>query len=501
MSESTVLEARAVSKHFPGVQALADVDLALRRGRVHVLLGENGAGKSTLVKMLTGTHQPDAGLLRVSDREITFQSPRDALSHGVASVQQELTVLPHMTVLDNVMLGHEATRRGVLRTNEQRQLARRALERVAMGELDLSMNAGELSLASRQLLEIARALVRRSKVLILDEPSAVLAGDKLEALHAVVRQLAEDGVAVLYITHLLDEVHHLAHDITVLRDGRVVSTGTVDDYTTERIIRDMVGREVDVFFPPPHSDRGNVILSVRGLIPRGSDAEPVDIDVRRGEIVGLAGLMGAGRTRLLRTIAGVRGREAGIVEIAGHRLPDSLRQSVRSGIVLVPEERKRDGLILDLPVAANVTLTALRSISNAGWLQPKAEAKSFAEAQQSLAIRASGPGQTTRHLSGGNQQKVVLAKWLGVNPTVLLLDEPTRGVDVGAKSEIYDIIGDLAASGLSIIIASSELPEVMGLAHRVLVCRGGSVVGEVPGGSQDIESAEEIMHLATGAQR
>lgn len=501
MSTSTVLEARAVSKHFPGVQALADVDIALRRARVHALLGENGAGKSTLVKVFTGTHQPDAGLLRVGNREVTFQSPRDALSHGVAAVQQELSVLPHMTVLDNVMLGHEATRRGVLRPDEQQHMARQALERVAMGRLDLSILAGELSLANQQLLEIARALVRRSQVLILDEPSAVLSGDKLEALHAVVRQLAEEGVAVLYITHRLDEIHELAHDVTVLRDGRVVSTGDVADYTTERIIRDMVGRTVEAFFPAPHSDLGDVVLRVRGLVPRGSCAAPVDLDVRRGEIVGVAGLVGAGRTRLLRTIAGVRGRETGSVEVAGRRLPDSLRQAVRSGIVLVPEERKRDGLVLDMPVASNVTLTALRSISRAGWLRPRAEAESFAKAQQSLGIRASGPGQTTRHLSGGNQQKVVLAKWLRVAPMVLLLDEPTRGVDVGAKSEIYDIISGLAASGLSIIIASSELPEVMGLAHRVLVCRGGSVVGEVPGGSQDFERAEEIMHLATGAQR
>jgi ABC-type sugar transport system ATPase subunit len=501
MNAATVLEARGVSKHFPGVQALADVDIALGPGRVHALLGENGAGKSTLVKILTGTQQPDAGLLRVGDSQVTFHSPRDALSQGVTAVQQELTILPDMTVLDNVMLGHESTSRGVLRPEEQRQLAQRALERVAMGELDLSMVARDLSLANKQLLEIARTLVRRSRVLILDEPSAVLSGDKLEALHAVVRQLAGDGVAVLYITHLLEEVHELAHDITVLRDGRVVSTGDVEDYTTERIIRDMVGRTVEAVFPPPHQARGDVLLRVRGLVPSGSDATPVDLDVRRGEIVGIAGLVGAGRTRLLRTIAGVRGREAGTVEVAGRQLADSLRQAVRAGIVLVPEERKRDGLVLDMPVAANVTLTALRSISRAGWLRPDAEAQSFVKAQQSLGIRASGPSQTTRQLSGGNQQKVVLAKWLRVSPTVLLLDEPTRGVDVGAKSEIYDIVSELAESGLSIIIASSELPEVMGLSHRVLVCRGGSVVGEVPGGSHDIERAEEIMHLATGARR
>lgn len=501
MTTTFALDARAVSVRFPGVQALADVQLSLRPHRVHALVGENGAGKSTLVKVLTGAQQPDAGVLYVDGVEVNFDQPQDALKCGVTAVHQELTVFPDLSVLDNVMLGHEVAHRGVLRPTAQRDVAQQAMERVALHGVPLSMAAGGLSLANKQLLEIARALVRRSRVLILDEPSAVLSGDKLEALHAVVRDVAAEGVAVLYITHLLDEIHSLAQDITVLRDGRVVSSGTVQDYSTNQIIREMVGRDVDAIHPTPPQAREEVALRVEGLIPRGSGAPPVDLHVRRGEIVGIAGLVGAGRSRLLRTIAGVRARDAGSVHVHDRSLPDSLRQAVRAGVVLVPEERKRDGLILDMPVAANVTLTMLRAISKFSVLQAGAEGRLFRKAQTSLGIRASGPAQITKHLSGGNQQKVVLAKWLGVEPTVLLLDEPTRGVDVGAKAEIYSIINSLAAAGLSILIASSDLPEVMGVSHRVLVCRRSSIVGEVPGGTLDLDRAEEIMELATGAQQ
>lgn len=493
---TAALDARGITKNFPGVRALAGVDITIYNGRVHALLGENGAGKSTLVKIFTGLQQPDSGTLHLAGELVSFPSPRDAIEHGVTPVYQELTIMPEMSVLDNVMLGHETARRGVLSGAEQRKQASRALQRVALGDLDLRTLAGDLSLGNKQLLEIARALVRRSKVLILDEPSAVLSGDKLEALHSVVRSLATDGTAVVYITHLLDEVHMLANDVTILRDGTLVSTGPVGDYTNARIVRDMVGRQVDSIFPGLPVAGAETVLKAEGLVPRGSGARPFDLELKRGEIVGIAGLVGSGRSRLLRTLAGIRAREAGSVTVDGQKLPASLRRSIRAGVVLVPEERKRDGIILDLPVSQNMSLTALRAVSRNGWIRPAAEVEVFEEEKNRLQIRASRPGQRAGQLSGGNQQKVVLAKWLRVKPKVLLLDEPTRGVDVGAKSEIYDIITALAASGMTILVASSELNEVIGLSHRVIVCRGGNVVGEV---RRTSESPEEIMHLAMGS--
>ena len=495
MPPTTALGAREVTKSFPGVLALSEVSFACAPGRVHTLLGENGAGKSTLVRLLTGDQQPDAGTVVVADEDVHLGAPRDALARGIVPVYQELTVLPEMTVLDNVVLGQESARRGVLDRGRQRQVAREALARVSLGDLPLSTLAGDLSLANQQLVEIARAIARRSSVLILDEPSAVLSGDKLEVLHEVVRSIAADGTAVVYITHLLDEVHELADDVTVLRDGEVVSTGPVGEYTNDRIVREMVGRQVDQTFAEAAPPSEQVVLRVSDLVPRGSSAAPVDLEVRAGEIVGLAGLVGAGRSRFLRTVAGARGRDSGVVRLGDARVRGSLASMIDAGVAFVPEERKRDGLVLDLSVAQNTTLTALREVSKLGFLGRRREAEAFTDEQERLDIRAAGPWQVTRQLSGGNQQKVAIAKWLRVTPRVLLLDEPTRGVDVGAKTEIYRIIRELAESGMAIVIASSELAEVIGLAHRVIVFRDGSAVGEV---ARDSDSSEKIMHLALG---
>ncbi|WP_165566506.1 sugar ABC transporter ATP-binding protein [Phycicoccus flavus] len=495
MSQRTALGAREVTKSFPGVRALDNVSFACRPGRVHALLGENGAGKSTLVRILTGDQSPDTGTVVVDDVEVALGSPREALAHGVVPVYQELTVLPEMTVLDNVMLGQEVRRRRWLDSRRQLDVVREALERVSLGEVSPTTLAGDLSLANQQLVEIARAVVRRSPVLILDEPSAVLSGDKLEALHDVVRTIAASGTAVVYITHLLEEVHELADDVTILRDGAVVSTGPVAKYDTDRIVREMVGRQVEQVFPDPPDHGAAVMLRVSSLVPRGSDAAPVDLDVRAGEIVGLAGLVGSGRSRFLRTLAGARKRATGTVELDGDTVKASINATIDAGVVLVPEERKRDGLVLDLTVSDNTTLTSLGAVSTWGLLRTQREENAFAEERERLDIKTAGPRQLTRQLSGGNQQKIVIAKWLQVSPRVLLLDEPTRGVDIGAKNEIYRIIRELAAEGMAIVIASSELAEVVGLAHRVLVFRDGAVVGEV---GRNTESSEKIMHLALG---
>jgi ABC-type sugar transport system ATPase subunit len=464
---------------------------------VHALVGENGAGKSTLVRILTGNMAPDGGEILVEGRPVRFHDPRDALALGITAVYQELTVLPEMSVLDNVLLGQERTRRGLLRRAEGRRVAGEALTRLGLRDVDLDARAETLSLANQQLVEIARALARRTRLLVLDEPSAVLSGDKLDSLFEVVRTVADQGVAVVYISHRLEEIGELADDITVLRDGRAVSSGEASDYDVPRIIREMVGRDVDTVFPSLPEPGREVILRVRGLVRAGGrgSVAPVDLDVRAGEIVSVAGLVGSGRSRLLRTLAGAEPRDAGTVEVAGRRVRASLRDSVAAGIALVPEERKTDGLVLPLPVRANTTLASLGSVATRGWLSGRRERDAFEVERQRLQIRAAGPDQGTWQLSGGNQQKIVLAKWLRTRPRVLLLDEPTRGIDVGAKTEIYRIVRELAATGMAVVVVSSDLPEVTGLAHRVIVCRQGQVAGELAGA--DI-AEEKIMNLALG---
>ena len=492
-----LLEVRGLSKTFPGVRALDRVDLTCRSGRVHALLGENGAGKSTLVRILTGNMAADEGQIFFEGRPVSFHDPRKALAAGITAVYQELTVLPDMSVLDNVLLGQERTKRGLMQRADGERVAREVLTRVGLDHVDLHARAGTLSLANQQLVEIARALVRQTRLLILDEPSAVLSGDKLDALFDVVHALAGDKIGVVYISHRLDEVEQLADDITVMRDGHNVSTGVATDFDVPRIIREMVGRDVDTVFPPLPKTGGEVVLKVRGLLPTGGHdhGEPIDLDVRSGEIVSVAGLVGSGRSRLLRTLAGAQPRQTGTVAVAGRDVKASVRQAVAAGIVLVPEERKTDGLALPLSVRANATLASLQTVTSRGWLSPRREREVFNAEKHRLQIRASSPDQAASQLSGGNQQKVVLAKWLRTNPKVLLLDEPTRGIDVGAKTEIYRIIRELAALGMAVVIVSSDLPEVTGLAHRVVVCRRGRLVGEFSGDEIDEES---IMNLALG---
>src|SRR3954447_8000867 len=495
-TETSVLEACGLCKAFPGVRALDGVDLVCGAGRVHALVGENGAGKSTLVRILTGNMEPDGGQVRVDGDPVRFTDPRQALASGITAVFQELTVLPAMSVLDNVMLGQERSRRGRIDRAEQRHVAHTALARVGLEGLDLDAPAETLTLANQQLVEIARALVRDTRVVILDEPTAVLAGEKLEAIFDAVRALTEHGVAVVYISHRLEEIGALADDVSVMRDGQLVSTGAAGEYDVARLVREMVGRDVDTVFPEPEAPSAEVALRARGLVPAGrDDGDGLDLEVRKGEIVAVAGMLGSGRSRLLRSLAGVDRRGAGEVLVEDRRVGPSVRDAVRAGLVFVPEERKTEGLVLPLSVRANMTLADLAPVAPRGWLSPARERAAFEQERERLSIRASSPDQGTWQLSGGNQQKVVLAKWLRTRPKVLLLDEPTRGIDVGAKTEIYALMRELARDGLAVVFASSDLPEVTGLAHRVLVCRGGQVVGQLEGDEID---EEQVMHLALG---
>ena len=491
-----LFEARGITKRFPGVLALDGAGLTCHEGSVQAVVGENGAGKSTLMSIVTGVQAPDAGELRWRGEPLPLTGPHDALSAGIAAVYQELTILPHLSVTDNVLLGQEITRRGVLDRAAQRTRVTEVLGELGLDGLDPGTPAGRLSVAQRQLLEIARALVREARLLILDEPSAVLAGEELERLFGVLRRLTSGGVSVIYISHRLDEIEEIADRVTVMRDGAVVSSGPIAAYDRARIVREMVGRDVDQTYGEPAGAPGDVVLEVRGLPLPGTEPDGVSLTVRAGEVVGLAGLIGSGRSRVLRALAGLEAVRGGTVRVNGRALRrGGLRPAIRAGMVLIPEERKTDGLVLDLPIAANVTLPVLRRVSLLGVLSRSAERRVARRAAERLRVRGSGVDQRAGELSGGNQQKVVLAKWLETGPSVLLLDEPTRGIDVGGKAEIYALIRELAAAGMATVIVSSELPELLGLSDRVLVCRDGAVVAELP---RERASEEAVMAHAVG---
>lgn len=492
-----LLEVQSVSKAFPGVQALSDVSLACHPGSIHALVGGNGAGKSTLVSIITGVQRPDAGALVLDGDPFAPRSPRAALQAGIAAVYQELTVLPNLRVIDNIFLGQEM--RGTARLLDRRGEATRAralLGELGLGGVDLATETSELSVAERQLVEIARALVRNARLLILDEPSAVLAGPELDSFFHTLRRLAAQGVAILFISHRLSDIMGLCDEITVLRDGRVVSSGGVSDYTTSRIIRDMSGRELAGLAPTERAVGPEVVLDVDRLLLPGTEPDGISLRVRSGEIVGLAGLMGAGRSRLVRALAGAERVHGGSVLVRGSKLHrNSIRSAKRHGVALIPEDRALDGLILSMSVSSNITLAVLGAVGRFGVLLRRRERAVTAAGVARFSIKVADPNRTVRNLSGGNQQKVVLAKWLAADPAVLLLDEPTRGIDVGTKAELYEIIRDLSKTGIATVIVSSDLPELLALSDRVVVMSGGRVVGELPAA----EANEElVLSLAIG---
>jgi L-arabinose transport system ATP-binding protein len=476
-----------VGKQFPGVRALADVSFEVRSGTVHALMGENGAGKSTLLKILSGAYCPTAGRFLLRGRELQFPDPASAFRAGVAVIHQELHLVPHLSVAENLFLGHLSARAGVVRWKDLFEKAHRAL--AGIGEdIDPRTRIAHLPLAQRQMVEIAKALTRDARVIAFDEPTSSLSSREVDRLFAIIRRLRDEGRILLYVTHRMEEVFSLCDAATVLRDGRHVETfPSLTRVTPAGLVARMVGRSiVNVFhYQPRPVDQGPPALEVEGICGRGI-TQPATLQVRRGEIVGLFGLVGAGRTELLKLIYSAARRQGpgggGVIRVAGKPVMGrSPRASIRAGMVLCPEDRKREGIIGVRSVMENLNLSGRRHFSPFGCvIHPGRERRHAAEYIQRLAVKTPSLGQLIVHLSGGNQQKVILARWLSENLQVVLLDEPTRGIDVGAKSEIYSIIDGLAQRGIGILLVSSELPEVMGVADRVLVMREGAIIADVP---------------------
>ncbi|GAA4418455.1 sugar ABC transporter ATP-binding protein [Georgenia halophila] len=487
---------RGVTKIFTGTRVLSDVDVDLRRGEIHALMGENGAGKSTLMKILGGVHQRDAGVIEVDGQQVSFASPGQAIAAGVAMIHQELSTVPEMSVAENLALGAEPARAGfVLDRRRLRSEAARKLEPIG-GGIDPDTRMRRLSVGRQQMVEIARAIDQRARVLILDEPTASLSDTEAQRLFEVLERMRADGMGLFYISHRLDEVSRLADRITVLRDGVHVSTTARGEISQGEVVNHMIGRQVDALYVREHRRPGDAVLQVRDVVGRQNGVGPVSFDVRAGEVVSLVGLIGAGRTEIARAIYGADPLVSGSITIDGEpvRLAGP-SDAIASRIGMVPESRKEQALFAWMDVRDNITVASLRQHSRWGVLnlgRVDAAARKFID---DLSIRVRSPRQEVRTLSGGNQQKVVLARWLANDPRLLILDEPTRGVDVGAKHEIYRIINEQAERGTAVLIVSSDLPEALGISDRLLVVRDGQVVKELDGARA---TEEDVMSYATG---
>ena len=488
-----LLEMRGIVKAFPGVQALRGVDLTLQEGEVLALLGENGAGKSTLMKILGGALRTDAGSISIAGQEMHFHRPHDSRRAGIAVIYQEFNLVPALTASENIFLGQERSRAGFIYRRDERQRARELFQRLGV-TIDLDTPCGRLSTAQQQLVEIAKALAFEARIIVMDEPSAALTSHEVERLFEIIRDLRRRGIGVIYVSHRLEEIFRIADRVTVLRDGANVGARSISDITRSQMIELMVGRELKDEFPKRQAVIGAPRLKVTGL-RRGKAVRDVSFEVRRGEILALTGLIGAGRTETVRLIFGADRRDAGTIELDGHELAlRSPRDAIRLGIGLLTEDRKLQGLVLSHSVRANFGLPNLDRLAPKGIVDQGRERQELARYIASLRIKLPHQEQAALHLSGGNQQKVVLAKWLARNCEVLIFDEPTRGVDVGAKYEIYTLMNELAAQGKAILMISSELPEVLGMADRILVMHDGRITGEITEVSKATQ--EGIMQLA-----
>lgn len=495
-AEPPLLQVDDVCRRFPGVLALRGVSLSLRRGEILAVIGENGAGKSTLMKILAGIQTPDSGELVLDGRPVVIDSVQAALSHGIALIHQELNLADNLDVASNIFLGREPLRFGLIDRRRMKADAKSLLARVG---LDVSPRTivGTLSTGQQQMVEIAKALSINARILIMDEPTSSLSQHETEALYRVVKDLRSKGVSIVYISHRLGEVKELADRVVVLRDGENAGELARDEISHDRMVRMMVGRDLSQFYARTPHQPGNVVLEARGLATPAHPYKPLSFVLRAGEIVGIAGLVGAGRTELLRVLFGVDRPAGGTILIAGKPVDfSSPERAIAAGIALVPEDRKLQGLLLETGVRGNIGLAGLRMHRRAaGFLNRTAELSDTTEMIARLSIKTPSAEQVVQLLSGGNQQKVVLGKWLALGPKILLMDEPTRGIDVGAKQEIYRLMEELARQGVAILFASSEMEEVLGMSDRTLVMHEGRIAGEL---ARSQLSEEAVMQLATG---
>ncbi|AMN82798.1 L-arabinose ABC transporter ATP-binding protein AraG [Pseudomonas azotoformans] len=493
------LRFNGIGKEFPGVKALAQISFEARPREVHALMGENGAGKSTLLKILGGAYLPSSGTLQIGEQTMDFKSAADSIASGVAVIHQELHLVPEMTVAENLFLGHLPTRFGVVNRSQLRKQALACLKGLA-DEIDPDEKLGRLSLGQRQLVEIAKALSRGAHVIAFDEPTSSLSAREIDRLMAIITRLRDEGKVVLYVSHRMEEVFRICNAVTVFKDGRYVRTfDDMNALTHDQLVTCMVGRDIQDIYDYRPREQGNVALKVDGLLGPGL-REPVNLQVHKGEILGLFGLVGAGRTELFRLLSGLTRSTAGSLALCGQTLRlQSPRDAIAAGVLLCPEDRKKEGIIPLSSVAENINISARGAHSTFGWLLRDGWETANADRQiKAMKVKTPNAEQKIMYLSGGNQQKAILGRWLSMPMKVLLLDEPTRGIDIGAKSEIYQIIHNLAASGIAVIVVSSDLMEVMGISDRILVMSEGALTGEL---TRDQADEARLLQLALPRSR
>ncbi|WP_094552067.1 sugar ABC transporter ATP-binding protein [Petroclostridium xylanilyticum] len=497
MTKEYILEMSNISKSFPGVKALDNVQLKIRKGTVHALMGENGAGKSTLMKILAGIYQPDDGTIIFKGNQIEVKNPHDALKYGISMIHQELSPIPHMTVAENIFLGREPLigKTGLVDKKKMVEDAKELLEKLEMHDINPTALMHQLSIAKTQQVEIAKAISYDSDLIIMDEPTSAITEVEVEHLFKIVRNLRDKGVAIIFITHKMDEVFKIVDEITVFRDGQYIGTELAENLNKEKLIEMMVGREITQMFPKEPAEIGEVILSVKNLTKSGL-FENVSFDLRKGEILGFAGLMGAGRTEVMESIFGIRKADQGEVYIKGEKVEiNTPRDAIKRKMAFLTEDRKLTGVFLPLAVRDNIVVSCIDKFINGLFLNKKKIEEVCQQEKDKLAIKTPNMDQKIKNLSGGNQQKVLISRWLLTDPDILILDEPTRGIDVGAKSEIHRLMSKLAQQGKAVIMISSELPEILGMSDRILVMHEGKITGEL---DRFEATQEKVLEYATG---
>ncbi len=495
MSETYKLELKGICKSFPGVKALDNVNIALRKGTVHAIMGENGAGKSTLMKIINGLYKRDSGTVLLDGKEVVFSGPMESQAAGIAMIYQELNYFAELTVAENIFMKRQPVKHGLVDWRKMYDEAGKILNANKMDDIDPHTKLKDLPIAAIQMLEIVKAVAFKAQVIIMDEPTSSISDREVAFLFDTIRRLKKDGISFLYISHKIDEIFQIADDITIIRDGQTITSGPVSDFTEDKIIAHMVGREIGNIYPKVHVDAGDIAFECRNLCTEGM-FEDISFHVRKGEIVGMEGLVGAGRSEVCRAIFGLDPLEKGEIFIAGRKYdPKDVTHGIQEGILMVTEDRKKEGIFGVRPCRENITVTSHRV--RPGWfMNLKREREEAVEMSKRLNVRFAGIETPIQSLSGGNQQKVILARWLMIASKLLILDEPTRGIDVGAKLEIYNIMTDLVKQGYAILMISSELPELLGMCDRLYVMSQGRMAGEL---KRDEFSQDRIMQMAVSS--